>query len=56
MLKENFTNMVVTLAQCLSFLENKGKCLKEVKIITSMGMLRAAAEQTELIASVRDCC
>ncbi len=53
-------NMALTLAEFLLFLQNKGKCIerygKNVKIITSTGMLRAAARQTELVGSVRDCC
>ncbi len=41
------TNMVVTVAQFLLFLQNEENVLKEVKIIASMGMSRAAAKQTE---------
>ncbi len=40
------TSMAVTLAQFLWFLQNEGKWIEEVKIIISMGTLRAA-QQTE---------
>ncbi len=40
----NNANVVLTVVQLLLFLQNEGKCIKEVKIITSMGMLRAAAK------------
>ncbi len=50
------TNIAVTLAEFLLFLQNQGNGWKEVKIITSMSKLRAAAEQTELVGSVRNLC
>ncbi len=40
-------NIAVTLAHFLWFLQNEGNGLKEVKIVKSMGMLRAAAKQSE---------
>ncbi len=40
-------NMAETLAQFLLFLQNEENALKELKIITSMSMLRAAANETE---------
>ncbi len=33
-------NMPVTLAHFLCFLQNEGKCIEEVKIITGLDMLR----------------
>ncbi len=39
-------NTAVTLAQFLLFCQNKISGLKELKIIASMGMFRAAAKQT----------
>ncbi len=49
------TNMAVTLAQFLPFFQSEGNWIKGVKIITSMGMLRTAAKQTELVGPVRGC-
>ncbi len=49
-------NMAVSLAQFLWFLQNEGKCFQRGENRSIVGTLRAAAQQTELVASVTQRC